>query len=239
MEKNFSIKGLLTIALFAVSYCTMAELPPLKVSLPVTFPHEFSGSYDVGYIDMDGDDDRDFRVVFSTTGTGTGSSSSCYISDGSVKDALFATSGSSGNYVLSEYVSSKDDYYTSILSGGELIGSALPSGGSWQWSSCIYQNNHILPGAPLASNYTNGKHSGYIGVQYQGSGGTYFGWLNVVIDDDEPSVTINSVGHASAPGSSVLAGSGSGSAVPVSLIASILGFGLIGGGFFLKRRKKK
>lgn len=75
-------------------------------------------------------------------------------------------------------------------------------------------------------------------MKFEAADGLHYGWIPVTIDDDgEPSVTLGAPGFASTPDQTILAGTGT--AVPIPLIASLLGFGAIAGGIFLKRKKIK
>ena len=93
--------------------------------------------------------------------------------------------------------------------------------------------------SPLTSSSKDGLSSGYVGVYFSGASGFMFGWLNVQIHNGGSSATINSTGLGTGPGIPVVAGLGDPFAVPFPLIASILGFGLIGGGVWLRKRKKQ
>jgi len=245
------------IALFLLSIVVVkAELPPLTNGYPTfTLPHTFQMSpanQNIGYINVDGFGGADYYIEFGSSG----SYSYCRIRD---YNASF-----SGNQVLTEFLSSPPpppapalanvplsipgQPFTAILQRNELIGpTSYDSPGSlegfggpdWYASSYIFQDPIGTPTAPLMANYSTGVYSGYLGIYYLGDGGWYYGWLNVEIDPNGQWVNINSAGHAAAPGTPVPAGLNDPFAVPIPLIASILGFGLIGGGIYLKRRKKK
>jgi hypothetical protein len=234
-----------------------AELPPLTNGYPTfTLPHTFQMSpagQDIGYIDVDNFGSPDFYVEFFASG----SSSYCIIRD--------INNSYSGSQILTEFYSSAPNSpgsvvtgkaplsipgipLTSILEKNELIGPiSYGSSGSlagfggpdWYYNAFIFQNPIALFDAPLMANYSNGLLDGYLGTYYSGSGGWYYGWLNVEIAPDGQWVKINSAGHAATPGTPVPAGLNDPFAVPIPLIASILGFGLIGGGVFLRKRKMK
>ena len=207
------------------------ELPPLGTATITALPCSLSLSNQNGFFDIDGNGSIDFNAYFYTSGL----AKYCHISDYT----------SSGNQILTEIENPTQNQsplqapplgisgmpFSAILPVGTPIG----SGGSW------YSWNHVMakfptPGQGLTANFTDHVYNGYLGLYYTGSGGFYYGWLGVTIDPSGNWVTFNGAGHASSPGSSIAAGSGS--AVPFPLIASLIGFGLIGSGIYLKRRKK-
>jgi hypothetical protein len=201
---------------------------------------------------MDGNSSEDFAVFFMYTTSGGGTYHSyCEISG-----------ISSGNVILTEFesydapnpvtslnkppLSLPGMPFTKILEKGDIIGPLdAPKGGltfihdDWYETPYIFHYSTI-PTSPLGSNFTDDVFTGYLGVYYLGDGGNYYyGWLNVEIDPNGLWVKINSSGHASAADDSVPAGLNDPYPVPIPIIASILGFGLIGGGIYLKRRKRK
>jgi hypothetical protein len=246
--KNLSFFKLLFIFLIVLSsFVAKAVIPP------VSLPHVFNASDSYGTINMDGNSSQDFSVFFMYTTSGGGSYHSyCQI-----------TGISSGNEILSEFepfptapptapsldktpLSSLGIAFTKILSKGDIIGPLeAPKGGltvaplSWYESPYIFQYYNV-PASPLGSNFTDNVFVGYLGIHYLGDGGNwYYGWLNVEIDPNGLWVKINSSGSASAADEPVPAGLNDPWPVPIPIIASILGFGLIGGGIYMKRRKKK
>jgi hypothetical protein len=264
MKNASSSKWIFFFLLLVLGLNAKAELPPLTNGYPTfPLPHKFQMSpanQNIGYIDVDGFGGADFFVEFYSSGTG--SSGYCLIRDcnSSYTGNLVLTEFYSPLPIspasvdpLSDKIplSTAGEPFASLVEKGYIIGplltspatvglSGIPSGMKmWYYSPYIFQNPINPPNANLSGNYTNGIHSGYIGIQYSGNGGKYFGWLNVVIDDNEQWVLINSTGSASAPSSPVPAGLNDPFSVPIPIIASIFGFGLIGCGIFLKRRKKK
>jgi hypothetical protein len=227
MKKIFPV----SLLFLSLTICLqLSALLPTPVGLPQTMN---IANQDV-YIDVNHDGFGDFFVRFRSNPEG----SFCEIYDpvapGSPSPAL-GTPSVDYNKVL--YEEESLGYYTTILNQGVPISSA----GLWNDYASIFRKNNIpLPSPPpLASSYADGAFQGFIGIHYNipSGGGMYYGWLPVQIDPNGQWVIIGPGGSGSAPGQSVLSGTG-GSAVPIPLIASIFGFGLVGGGIFLKRRKK-
>lgn len=237
MNNSSSSKWILFLAILTLSLYAKADLPTLR---PGDFPKIFNSGYTDANIDIDGNGILDYTIECNFSASPP---NYCYIRQYSA----------TGNEMLVEYVTPPPPHlplygvsnpplsitspvsaYAALLDAGYLISGT----GNWDDFSRIFYLASPPPQPALASNFTTPKKSGYIGLQFSGNGGTHFGWLHVVIADDLQSVTIGQGGSGSEAGQSVQAGSG-GSAVPIPILASILGFGLIGGGLFLKRRKKK
>jgi hypothetical protein len=89
---------------------------------------------------------------------------------------------------------------------------------------------------PLESSYIDGLLSGYIGARYTKNGKTFYGWIEVSVDDSEPSITIESMLFQEIPDRRSYTGLMS--VVPVALVSSLLGFFAIGIGVYFRRRKK-
>lgn len=235
LTKSYSMKKISSVSMLfmALAIClqlsaeklALADLPPV-VRLPQTMSLD---NQDV-FIDVNLDGVGDFLVRFESNP----GASWCEIYDPYVTSPspALGTPSVEPNEVLFE--EEELGYYTTILNQGDTVGST----GDWYNYASIFRRSEPEPESPLGSNYTNGALQGFIGIHYNASGGMYYGWLPVQIDPDGDWVTIGQGVSGSSPGSSVLAGSGSGSAVPVPFIASILGFGVIGFGVLLKRRKK-
>ncbi|MCF8360224.1 MAG: hypothetical protein K9H26_15830 [Prolixibacteraceae bacterium] len=114
----------------------------------------------------------------------------------------------------------------------------LPSGPYWTDDAIIVQRETGLPPvSPLTATTNDGYLKGYLGVSFMKSGERYNAWLQVVVDEDSPEVTILASGMGSAPDEPVMAGEGA--AVPVPFIASVLGIFAIGAGVVVRCRKKK
>lgn len=226
-----------TVLCLGIAGTLSAELPALKGSAPiVTLPHTFNITSSYGRIDINKDGTGDFEIEFDAFGSS--GPYSCNI------DAL------NSNRVIVEYGGiipsapgetkaplSAGPRYVSLLERGELIGATLPEEMSWRWGGLIMgEPNYKSPS--LGATTQDGVYSGYIGTYFSAGTDHYYGWLNVEVDSNETWVTIHSAGYGTAPEAPVPAGLGDPFAVPVPLIASVLGLGLIGGGIFLKRRKK-
>jgi hypothetical protein len=259
MKNLSSFKLLFIFLIVLLSFGAKAVLPPLgpPPPNPVTLPYVFNSTNYFGTINMDGNSSEDFFVYFMYTSTGGGQYHSyCQISGISSGNEILTefegifgspTSSSQTKPPLSDIPGTP---FTKILSNGEIIGPLLestsgltfdPSGTPyWFPSPYIFEYTSGSLHEPLGSNFTDDVFAGYLGVHYLGDGGNwYYGWLNVEIDPLGMWVKINSSGHASAEDTPVPAGLNDPFAVPIPIIASILGFGLIGGGIYLKRRKEK
>jgi hypothetical protein len=217
MKKMLANIAVVSILIFAVALNSSAALPELGAPPPeVTLPYTFSASNNNGSIDIDGNDVLDFYVSFA----------GCTISVYGLNSGRF----------LYEDVS----FYrlASILPDGVEVGSVLPAqSDGWYYFATIANFCGGMM-APLSSNHMEGETSGYLGLEFMGTSGTYYGWISVDIDDFNQTVTLgNTLGVGESPGSSVLTGSGS--VVPVPLIATAIGFMAIGTGLLFRRKRKK
>jgi hypothetical protein len=241
--KNILKPLLIIIFLFSIIY-TKAQLPPLSLSPLVPNTYTFDETKSSGILDINEDGVYDFIVY--------------YYAYSGMPEYAYIRGFNSGNNVLSELVSwgmveqpivnapPLGDFmlagipYTSLLTRGELIESSpLQPGLLWNNESYFFSDGSFdspLLGTPLKANFTTGTYSGYVGVEFFIGSSLHYGWLDVEIDPDMEWVTINGVGFNAVAGSGILAG---GSAVPIPLIASVLGFLLIGGGIFLRKKMKK
>lgn len=218
-----------------LSFETLNVIAPV-VSLPHTFRRS-SGS-----IDVNNDGEIDFSIEYSSSGSNFN-----YRIVGVNEE----------NEVLVETLDLLDDdpqpNYASILPYLTLIehdgfgdapplqGTPLanPAGSSWA-------NEAILLGAPsldnnsLQANTFYGAEDGYVGVYYNVSGSYYTGWLHYKYIS-YGAFTLLSVGSAIAPDAPVAAGFGDpfDPVVPVSIIGTLVAFLAIGGGSYLKRKRKK
>lgn len=242
MKSRSFLKLIFVMLIVEFSLVANAGLPPLTISPAITLPYTFNAPDYYGYLDVDGNGTLDYLVQFYPSGTGFSTTHTyCHIM------------GISGNQVLSEYVSgavapgtpltqgkiplsTAGTSFTTMLGKGDLISS---SSTVWTSNPLIFEHFSVGPDAPLGKNSSDGVNSGYMGIYYARGGNWYYGWINVVVDPAGQWVTLNSTGSASAPSTPVPAGLNDPFAVPIPIIASILGFGLIGGGVWLKRRKKK
>ena len=211
----------------------------------VTLPYTFNATKSVGDIDIDRDGNADFYVEFHS-----GSNNYCTINGIGITSTQDGSLGMvSGSRVLSEFIGEFDSngglqsslpepsgYYTSMLSRGFSISSVRPVGLSWASSSRFFGVRELK--SSLSGTYYSGAQSGYVGVQFLIGGNIHYGWLNVVIDPSGQFVTINSAGYQASAGLPAVAGLNDPFAVPVPIIASLLGLAAIGGGIFFKRRKK-
>lgn len=218
-----------------------AELPSLEGSAPiVTLPHTFSFSSPAsGLIDINNDGTGDFEIEFDVFSSSGSYSYSCYFESLNSNQVIVEYEGyiSSAPGETKAPLSAGGPRYVSLLERGELIGATLPDEMSWRLGGLIMgEPNYKSPS--LGATTQDGVYSGYIGTYFSAGTDHYYGWLNVEVDPNETWVTIHSAGYGTAPEAPVPAGLGDPFAVPVPLIASVLGLGLIGGGIFLKRRKK-
>jgi hypothetical protein len=211
----------------------------------VTLPYTFNATNSVGDIDIDRDGHADFYVEFHS-----GSNNYCTINAIGITSTQDGSLGMvSGSKVLSQFIGEYSSngglqsslpepfgYYTSMLSSGFSISSIRPVGLSWASSSRFFGVSELK--SSLSGTYYSGAQSGYVGVQFLIDGDQHYGWLNVVIDPNGQFVTINSAGYQASAGLPAVAGLNDPFAVPVPIIASLLGLAAIGGGIFLKRRKK-
>lgn len=245
----YLLMNLLFIFIITGAY---AELPALTKDYPsVSLPQTFSLSNTGGFIDLDGDGVDDYLVTFEERGGGN----LCIIGSISI-----SYSGMEGNSILTEFVPMEPSTpptsrqqaklgegtpgasFCSILQKGEMVGpEELYEDAEWYpIQSAIMFTGEIVISAPAlgSNNYADGVYSGYLGTYFSGSTGWLYGWINVEIDPAHNWVTLHSSGIGTAPETAVPAGLGDPFAVPVPLIASILGFGLISSGVYLKRRKR-
>jgi len=231
-----------TAVLVMTAFIAKAELPPLSDSPAiVSLPHTFSISDRYGSIDINRDGIKDFYVDFDSYGSSGGGSKYC-----NIRGSIY------GNSLLAEYIlppgapqsdvlpplSVSSIAYATLLERGTLVGTTAPIGSYWQSNAFVFDQMGA-PKTPLHANFTDGLYSGYVGTYFGAGSNNHYGWLNVSIDPNENFVTINSAGYNPAPATPIPAGLNDPFAVPIPLIASILGFGLIGGGAYLRKRKKK
>ncbi len=240
------IKLLLLTALVALltGINTRAELPALTIDYSmVSLPEEFNGANSGGYIDLDNNGTPDFLITFSDYDSGY--SSSRILGMGSLLSPSLGKKISEGNKIVSERPldtpptsSGLQDiplYFTSVLSAGELISEDADE---WFFSSYFFRNTPPTSPAPLGGTFYDGDYEGYLGVYFLGDDNEFhYGWLSVELGPNGEYVKINGSAYNPSPGQPIIAGA-SATPVPVPLIASILGFGLIGGGILLKRRKR-
>jgi hypothetical protein len=232
MTKNF-LKTLLLLVAITTGFAAKASLPALTESITkVSLPYTFSLAKPNGAFDINGDNIDDFLVEFFSNSGETG----CII-----MGANYASSQT--NRVLSEYLKKKPIPEGVLTSGSFSYVSLLPSGSligadseDWDAVASIMGENGFT--SPLQESFPD-VNSGYAGVQFYIGGQTHYGWLNVQIDPSQQFVTINSAGYQASAGLPAVAGLNDPFAVPVPIIASLLGLAAIGGGIFLKRRKKK
>ncbi|HKM93676.1 MAG TPA: hypothetical protein VJY41_08505 [Prolixibacteraceae bacterium] len=235
MKKHLSIYVLLLISLLLMGTVVKAELPPLATPIISTLPATVSSEVQEHFIDIDGDGVVDLSFYFSGL-----------VSNGQIGIDMY---NSGKVYVEQEYPLNSPDtenvplgisnpFYTSFLNKGTLIPTDIPSGTFESTWGVISNNLPFHSPSPLTSSSKDGLSSGYVGVYFSGASGNMYGWLNVQIHNGGSSATILSAGKGTGSGAPVVAGLGDPFAVPFPLIASILGFGLIGGGVWLRRRKK-
>ncbi len=213
-----------------------AELPALEITLPlVSLPHTFNASSMGGRIDINNDGTADFDIEFDVFGSS--GPYSCYIDALNSNEVIVESTLIPSTPGETKAPLSAGPRYVSLLERGELIGATLPEDMTWRGGGLI-MGMPDFKSAPLGATTLDGVYSGYIGTYFSAGTSYYYGWLNVEVDPNETWVIIHSAGYGTAPDAPVPAGLGDPFAVPVPLIASVLGMGLIGGGIFLKRRKK-
>ncbi len=232
MTENF-LKTLLLLVAITTGFVAKASLPALNDSYPkASLPYTFNITKNLGAIDINGDNTTDFFVEFSSNS----GDNLC-----TIEGAYYESSGR--NLILTEGSKKKSPGslqgalpgYMSLLTSGESIGED-----SWLWrAEATIMGEMPDFDSPLQASFGTGAHSGYAGVQFYIGGQIHYGWLNVQIDPSEQFVTINSAGYQVSAGLPAVAGLNDPFAVPVPIIASLLGIAAIGGGIFLKRRKKK
>ncbi len=238
-------KSFFKAMLFAIAATTGLSANAMGYPI-VNLPYTFDATNTGGCIDVDRNGFADFEVRFAN-----GSPKRCRITG--IEDASPSPSGSlsvtySSNKILSEFLGeaesagalgtplSPSGFYTSMLSRGYSINGTTTGGLRWESRSNFFGIPDTSPG--LSGTYYTGTQSGYVGVQFVSGGQLHYGWLNVVIDPSGQFVTINSAGYQASAGSTAIAGLNDPFAVPVPIIASLLGLAAIGGGVFFRRRKK-
>ncbi|MBN1924873.1 MAG: hypothetical protein JW798_03480 [Prolixibacteraceae bacterium] len=233
--------------LFFTNNLSYADSTPI-----VILPHTFGSASPIGAIDIDQDGTGDFIIEYVNDSWGFYFE---LVHVGTFNEFLAEyvppiapAASTEGTPPLSLIFS----LYASILPYGteiEKITSPaspamlerMPSGPNWANYAHIIYRYTGAPTAPLTTTAQQGAYDGYIGVNFQASTGWHNGWLHVLIDEITPSVTVLSAGMGSAPGDPVYAGAGDpyASAVPIPLIASILGMVAIGSGVIIQKRRKK
>ena len=203
----------------------------------VSLPHTFRRSS--GSIDVNNDGEIDFIIEY------LGSGSAYMFSITGVNDE---------NKVLVEPVDESFADYVSILPYLTLIeyddfgdtppmqGASLGSPAGSYWSNeAIVLGMPLINDTPLQSNTFGGAEDGYIGVYYNVSGSNYTGWLHYQYVSPGEFIIL-SAGSATGPNLPVAAGFGDpfgNPVVPVSIIGSLIALLAIGGGSYLKRKRKK
>jgi hypothetical protein len=222
MKNPASFKWLLFLPAFVL--CLNAEAK-WQILTPDSLPFTFSmlDNHQTRFIDVDGNGVADYRITFYHSST----EAYCWIRTPvppTAPEPFAQGLLSTINLVPINEVLLEDRKYTSFLPHGSSIGLNTPSGtGSlWYMEGCIFTYSYSQ-GATLGSSSIDEATSGYIGYQFDIDGSDHYGWLYTTINDGGNSVTIGPIGSSPSMGSAILAGSGS-SAVPIPIIASILGF---------------
>ncbi|HPR33911.1 MAG TPA: hypothetical protein PLK12_17545 [Prolixibacteraceae bacterium] len=247
----FSLMLLFTL----ISY---AQMPPA-----VTLPHRLSGMEDIAPIDIDGDGVIDYYVIYLSNGT----ISMSFIegSNPPISPEPLPPLGLSlpdPNRIIVEYVSvptppgvsslsipsplssaplesPSGPPFTRFMPYGEMIGSTAPGGSEWYEGAYIHVSEGLIRTPLGANSYEDGVLSGYVGVYFDGLLGWTYGWINIEIAPDGSWVLIKSAGSSTTPGTPIPAGLGDPTVVPISILASLLGLGAIGGGVYFRRRNRK
>lgn len=239
--------------IFGFLFISIAVLASNKVSAAdfriVTLPQTFNQSLPGGYIDLNNDRIPDFRIRIYP-------GEYAQIRGMSPLDSPIPSQLTDMPWINSIIAESTGEpeppqqgleelegpvitgTFTSLLTRGDLIGPVLTSPQKWSSRAEIFGERELVSPA-LGSTWANGLNKGYVGVLFYVGSQLYYGWLNVEIDPNQMWVKVYSSGYASAPSTPVPAGLNDPYAVPVPLIASILGFGLIGGGVIARKRRKK
>ncbi len=230
MKKIYLLLISFVVVTFTITN-TKAQLPEI-----VGLPHTFNSSSTSGLIDLDNNRTPDFWVDFYDNGSGN---YACIIMGGPPIDSPSPGLTTPGrNRIITEFEDSElssENFFSKILSTGDPISSASVI---WSEESYFFRNNPLTSPAPLSGTFYDGDYDGYIGVYFLGDDNEFhYGWISVTMDASGSFVTLGSSAYNPSPGQPFTAGA-SATPVPVPLIASILGFGLIGGGILLKRRKR-
>jgi len=239
---GFKLSVIAIVVLFSLSVKAQVDI--------VTLPHTFNQSQPYGYIDMNNDGTPDFIARYANQDL-------AYIVGGFVPP--FAPAGAGLTTQASNMIVVEDSgtlpqspaqalqslqggtpvgIFSTFYQKGELIGPSIVSPREWSPIAMFFGNIEPLGSPSLKDTWANGLNKGYVAVQFFIGSQLYYGWLNVEVDPNTMWFKINSSGYASAPSTPIPAGLNDPFAVPVPLIASILGMGLIGGGIVLRRRRK-
>jgi len=136
-----------------------------------------------------------------------------------------------------------EEFFTTIFNQGDLISSSEDF-----YGQAIIAGWNDIDVDVKSDSFKDGQRHGFIGCRFyiesQPSMPTdtkltmppYYGWIEVLIDDEDQSVTVLSKGMAADPGQDIMAGDAP--VIPIPILASILGFGIIGLAAMRKRIKK-
>lgn len=243
--KNNLISCLILAAALLFSNNTSA----LVIYPTVTLPHTFNASSPGGYIDVNNDGTPDFQVritpgefAIMRGASPILSPSSPGLMDVVLRNMLIVEDYGDPRTPASEQpleTTTPEGTFVSILNRGELIGPSLSGPQFWFPSTAVIFGEPLTASSPaLSSSWATGVNSGYIGIQFYIGSQLYYGWLNLEIDPNMMWFKINSAGYPSTPSTPVPAGLNDPYAVPVPIIASLLGLGLIGGGVVVRKRRK-
>jgi len=241
--KNNLISFLILAAALLFSNSSSAITYPM-----VTLPQKFDASMPGGYIDLNRDGTPDYQVriepgeLAMIRGTrplvGPAGSGLMDIPDRNMLIVEFVGDPVPPTPQQPLEATDPEGTFVSILSRGELIGPSLSEPMDWYSGTAIIFGENEPTSPALNSSWANGVNKGYIGVQFYIGSQLYYGWLNLEIDPNLMWFKINSAGYASTPLTPVPAGLNDPYAVPVPIIASLLGLGLIGGGVVVRKRRK-
>lgn len=241
--KNISRLMLLTVALFAA-----VSLTGQTIQI-VSLPHMFNASQKTGYIDMNNDNIPDFLVNFRPQDPSN--SQMAYIIGTFMFPSGESTVASSDNRIVVEVIGTPTSpqqalqihaitgIYSSYYEKGELIGPTINPDQAWYPIAMFFGIIEPVGSPSLTGTWATGQTKGYVAVQFYVGTQLYYGWLNFEVDPNTMWVKIHSSGYASAPSTPVPAGLNDPYSVPVPIIASLIGLGLIGGGIVVRRRRKK
>lgn len=196
----------------AIQYSGLQGLPLGKSILPA-----------VQYLDLDGDAVNDFSFAFLNFEYNYTGGSVRY----NLEQKAFLLDFPSGNSVIAEQsvINSGTLLSPARLPGNYTIQNSLPASGNGQWKSTASSNVLAVKVRNYAGYYstagnttitysnvrTGGKFKGkkgYLGVRFQISGETHYGWIRFMADDDLKNGRIMDWAYEDQPNTPIKAGAG-------------------------------
>lgn len=149
---------------------------------------DYTGGYESYDIDIDGDGTMDFTMnAFDL--------SSAYGSIGPINQLVFEAKGSN------RFVGSSS-YYVSVLNNGDIVDSGatfMSNTSMWQGATggnmMVYYNIYSSYYVGSWGSWTGGIDSKYVGLEFDISGSTHYGWARFSIPADGSSWTLEKVGY--------------------------------------------